>query len=66
MIIFLNGEKREIERAASIAEMVEELTLPALAVLIEHNGIALHRGEWVDAKLNADDRIEVLRIVAGG
>ncbi len=66
MIIFLNGEKREIARAASIAEMVEELALPALAVLIEHNGIALRREEWTDAKLNAEDRVEVLRIVAGG
>ncbi len=65
MIIFLNGEKHEVEAAASIRELVGELHLPGQAVLVEHNGIALRRDEW-DHKLEAEDRVEVIRIVAGG
>lgn len=65
MVIFLNGEKREVVSAATIEELIPELQLPAQAVLVEHNGIALRRDEWAH-KLEAEDRIEIIRIVAGG
>ena len=66
MKIALNGESREIARATNIAELVAELALPAAVTLVEHNGLALHRGEWVQRPLAEGDRVEVVRIVAGG
>jgi sulfur carrier protein len=64
--VVLNGDAREVQRAANIAELVEELALPAPAILIEHNGLALHRDEWKERTLGEGDRIEMIRIVAGG
>ena len=66
MKIAINGEPREIERAANIAELIDELALPAPAILNEHNGLALRRDEWKEHALAEGDRIEIVRIVAGG
>jgi sulfur carrier protein len=61
----INGEHREIV-ATDVAELVAGLGLPAPAILVEHNGIALRRDEWHSRALRENDRIEVIRIVAGG
>ena len=66
MKIAINGEPRKIERATNIAELIEELALPAPATLVEHNGLALRREEWSGRVLAEGDRIELVRIVAGG
>jgi sulfur carrier protein len=64
--IVLNGEAREITRATNIAELVVELSLPAAVTLVEHNGLALRRDEWPERPLAEADRVEIVRIVAGG
>jgi len=66
MTITLNGERREILQATNVAELIEELALPAPATLVEHNGLALRREEWPTRALTEGDRIELVRIVAGG
>ena len=66
MKISLNGENTDARGAGTVAELVERYELPPKTVLIEHNGLALHRREWPHRKLNEGDRIEVLRVVAGG
>lgn len=45
MRITVNGEAREIARARNVAELIDELGLPAPATLVEHNGLALRREE---------------------
>jgi sulfur carrier protein len=64
--ILVNGESREILRAGNVAELIEELGLPAPAILVEHNGLALRRDEWPGHVLAEGDRIELVRVVAGG
>jgi sulfur carrier protein len=66
MKITVNGEAREIARAQNVAELIDELGLPAPAILAEHNGLALRRDEWLAHTLAEGDRIELVRIVAGG
>jgi sulfur carrier protein len=66
MTISLNGEKADARGAQTIEELVECFELPSKTVLIEHNGLALHRREWAERALTEGDRIEVLRVVAGG
>ncbi len=66
MTILVNGEPRKILRAANVAELIDELALPAPAILAEHNGLALRRDEWPARPLAEGDRIELIRIVAGG
>ena len=66
MRLVINGEPRAIDDARTVAELIAKLGLPAPAMLVEHNGVALHREEWPGRTLAEGDRIEVVRIVAGG
>ncbi len=66
MQIVLNGERRELATAQTVAQLVAELGLPAPALLVEHNGVALRRAEWDGCLLCDSDRVEIIRIVAGG
>lgn len=61
----INGVEQPLQ-ADTVAEMLEELGLPGPLVLVEHNGLALRKSEWRDASLRDGDRIEILRIAAGG
>jgi thiamine biosynthesis protein ThiS len=66
MQISLNGERADTRGAETIAELVKRHDLVPESILIEHNGIALHRREWPSQKLNDGDRLEIIRVVAGG
>jgi thiamine biosynthesis protein ThiS len=66
MTISLNGDQADARGAQTVADLVRIFDLPPQAVLIEHNGFALHRQEWREKKLSEGDRIEFIRVVAGG
>ena len=66
MKLHVNGETRDILSARNVAELIDELELPAPAILVEHNGLALRREEWTARVLSEGDRIELVRVVAGG
>jgi thiamine biosynthesis protein ThiS len=66
MTVSLNGEKTDARGAQTIAELVERYQFPPQSILIEHNSVALHRREWPERKLAEGDRIEFIRVVAGG
>jgi len=66
MKISLNGETVDAREAKTIAELVDCYQLPPESILVEQNGLALHRHEWSERSLSQGDRIEFIRIVAGG
>jgi thiamine biosynthesis protein ThiS len=66
MRIFLNGEEAEIKGAGNVADLVDRYQMPPQSVLIEHNGLALHPREWQQRILSEGDRIEIVRVAAGG
>jgi len=66
MKLQINGETRDVEGATNVTELVEVLGLPAPTLLVEHNGLALRRDEWPERTLAEGDRIELMRIAAGG
>ncbi|HJX97566.1 MAG TPA: sulfur carrier protein ThiS [Chthoniobacterales bacterium] len=66
MQISLNGEATDSRGAQTVADLVRRFELLPEAVLIEHNGVALHRREWEERPLTEGDRVEVVRVVAGG
>ena len=66
MRILLNGEQTDSRGAVNVAELVERYQMSPQAILIEHNGIALHPREWLQRSLAEGDRIEIVRVVAGG
>jgi sulfur carrier protein len=66
MKILINGETRQLEESKTITALVADLGLEPKMVLIEHNGIALHRSEWTTCLLSEGDLIEILQVAAGG
>ena len=65
MKISLNGESVDARDAKTIAELIDRYQLPPQSVLVEHNGLALHRREW-QRRLAEGDHIEFIRVAAGG
>lgn len=65
MTLTINGTEQAV-KALSVAEMVQELGLPAPLLLVEQNGTALRKSDWEGAPLRHGDKIEILRISAGG
>ncbi|MGI8820837.1 MAG: sulfur carrier protein ThiS [Chthoniobacterales bacterium] len=66
MKVWLNGEAADDRGATTIAELAQAYGLEPNTVLVEHNGLALHQREWPRQKLNEGDRVEFIRVVAGG
>lgn len=66
MKLRLNGEIAEARGATTVAELAERYGLAPHAVLIEHNGLALHQREWPSRPIAEGDRVEFVRVVAGG
>ena len=66
MKISLNGERVDTGEATTIAELVENYQLQPQSILVEHNGLVLHRREWAERLLVEGDRVEFVRVVAGG
>jgi sulfur carrier protein len=66
MRVWINGEPAEMNGVMNVAELAVYYGLPPNTVLIEHNATALHQREWVERLLAEGDRIEFVRVVAGG
>ena len=66
MRVSINGEEADARGAQNVAELMDRYEMPPQSVLIEHNGVALHRREWRQRALAEGDRIEIIHVVAGG
>lgn len=66
MTVWLNGEVAETRGARNVAELAQNYGLQPHTILIEHNGVALHQREWPERLLAERDRVEFIRVVAGG
>ena len=64
--VFANGKARQVDPDKTVAAMIRELKLTPAAVLVERNGRALLRQEWDKEKVEHGDRLEFVRVVAGG
>jgi thiamine biosynthesis protein ThiS len=64
--IVANGKSIEVKLPCSIeAFLVAQKLLPR-SVVVEHNGEAVAPSEFSQRTLNAGDRLEIVKIVAGG
>jgi len=64
--VFTNGRARQISESASLAELIDLLDLSPSSILVEKNGEVVLRGEISSVKLEHGDRLEFIRVVAGG
>jgi thiamine biosynthesis protein ThiS len=66
MKVFVNGEAANYEQELTVQELVQRHGLSPETTLVELNGAALHRREWDAQRLGENDRVEILRVAAGG
>lgn len=64
--LVVNGERRNSAVGITISHLLVELGLVPEVVLIELNGEPTRRSDWPATSLHDGDRIEILRVAAGG
>jgi sulfur carrier protein len=61
-----NGREVKATLPCTITEFLLAQNLPPKSVVVEHNGEAVAPSEFTQRTLGAGDRLEIVRIVAGG
>lgn len=61
-----NGEAREFTPPCTIEAFLIAQGLLPKSVVVEHNGEAVAPSEFAGRELKAGDRLEIVKIVAGG
>jgi thiamine biosynthesis protein ThiS len=64
--IIANGKPVEVKLPCSLEEFLIAQNLLPRSVVVEHNGEAVAPSEFSQRLLNAGDRLEIVKIVAGG
>lgn len=66
LMIIANGKPVATSLPCSIEEFLLAQSLLPRSVVVEHNGDAVAPSEFFKRQLNAGDKLEIVRIVAGG
>jgi sulfur carrier protein len=64
--VIANGQFIETRVPCTIEEFLVAQGLLPRSVVVEHNGEAVSPSEFSKRRLNAGDRLEIVKIVAGG
>jgi sulfur carrier protein len=64
--VTVNGSAREWDEGIHLPDLLAAFGFTSRNVLVEHNGRALFQREVPDVVLRDGDRLELVRIAAGG
>ena len=64
--VMANGREVEGDFPCTLATFLEGQDLLPRSVVVEHNGEAIPPSGFASTQVNAGDRLEIVRIVAGG
>jgi len=64
--VIANGQSVAARLPCTIEEFLVAQGLSPRSVVVEHNGEAVAPSEFSQRRLNAGDRLEIVKIVAGG
>jgi thiamine biosynthesis protein ThiS len=64
--VIANGRPVEAALPCTIEAFLTAQNLPLRSVVVEHNGEAVAPSEFARRTLAEDDRLEIVKIVAGG
>lgn len=65
-LVIANGKPVEAKLPCSLEEFLLAQNLLPRSVVVEHNGAAVAPSEFSKRQLAAGDRLEIVKIVAGG
>ena len=66
LIVIANGKSVPAKLPCSIEEFLVAQNLLPRSVVVEHNGNAVAPSELSNRQLSAGDKLEIVKIVAGG
>ncbi|MCL5769907.1 MAG: sulfur carrier protein ThiS [Planctomycetes bacterium] len=66
MELIVNGHPTEAPERITVAQLLEQLRLPAVRVAVELNRAILPRKAFGQTTLAAGDRVEIVTLVGGG
>ena len=66
IIIYLNGEARNIPAETDLVRLLEVFSLPSKRVAIELNKKVIRRSDWPSTQVREGDNLEVVHFVGGG
>jgi sulfur carrier protein len=64
--VIANGQPVAVRLPCTVEAFLVAQSLPPRSVVVEHNGEAVAPSEFARRQLNAGDRLEIVKIVAGG
>jgi sulfur carrier protein len=65
-LVVANGKPRTVDEGATIADLLADIGWRPEWVVVDYNGEPLARARYPHVRLNAGDRLEIVRAVAGG
>lgn len=66
MTVIVNGEEKQIEDRAAVADLVSALRLKPERLAIEVNRRIVRRADWPSTTLAEGDKVEIVHFVGGG
>ena len=66
MTAVINGNPHTLKDGSTVADLLQQFSLPAKNVLVERNGEPVNRDAFGAVRLESDDQIEIIKMVAGG
>jgi thiamine biosynthesis protein ThiS len=66
LFVIANGQRVQADLPCSIEEFLAAQGLPPRSVVVEQNGEAVAPSEFPKRRVHAEDRLEIVRVVAGG
>lgn len=64
--IQLNQTPTTLERPMTLAQMLDELSIPPRGVALAMNQTVVPRTQWDSTAINDQDRIQLFQAIAGG
>ncbi len=64
--VIANGRELSVDLPCTLEAFLDSQNLPPRSVVVELNGEAVAASEIASRKLHASDRLEIVRVVAGG
>jgi sulfur carrier protein len=66
VVVWINGENRELAEGAAVADALAALGLPRTGVAVAVDGEVVPKARWAATPLTDGARVEVLTAVQGG
>ena len=65
MTFIVNGKELN-ENIHTVNELIDHYNIDPLSVVVEKNGVIVHRAQYIYTQVEDGDRFEIVRFVGGG